>query len=139
MKTIATTFTALAILGASHFQAAAGDREWATAGKILTGVVAGAAIARAFEPVPVYTTTTYYPAPVVYAPTPAPVFIQPAPAIVYAAPPAVVYSAPVVYSTPIVVRPAPVYVAPRPFVSFHVGFGHSHSHGHWNHGHRHHR
>jgi hypothetical protein len=132
MKTIVTTLTALAIFGVSQQRATAGDREWATAGKVLTGVFAGAALARAFEPVPVYHTTTYYSAPVGYVPAPAPIVVS-RPVVVQAAP--VAYSAPVVYSTPMYVQPAPVYVVPAyvasaPVVRFHVGFGHGHHHYH---------
>ena len=77
MKTVVTSLTALALVSLPAFHAQAGDREWATAGKILTGVVAGAVIAKSFEPVPVYSA----PPPVVYAH---------APTVVYAPPPQVV-------------------------------------------------
>lgn len=119
MKKMILTLSALAILGASSPAVSAGDREWATAGKILTGVVAGSVLVRAFEPAPVY----YHPAPVYVHP--APVYVQAPP------PPTVVYSTPVyvqpapVYVTPapVYVQPAPVYVAPPPVVRFHFGFG----------------
>ena len=55
MKKLMATFAALAVVAGGMQKVSAGDREWATAGKILTGVVAGAVIARAIEPAPVYT------------------------------------------------------------------------------------
>ncbi|MBM3837985.1 MAG: hypothetical protein FJ398_08465 [Verrucomicrobia bacterium] len=121
MKTWIATFTSLAVLGMSAPSASAGDKEWATAGKVLTGLVAGAVIAKSFEPVPVYHAPAYYAAPVVQAPPP--VVVQHAPVVVYPQP---------VYVQPrlVYVRPAPVYVAPRPVVSFSFGFGpHHHHHG----------
>lgn len=128
MKTLFGTLTAAAILGASLQSTSAGDREWATAGKVLTGVVAGAALLKAFEPVPVYyQPVTYYMPPVVQAPPvyvqqPTVVYAQPAPAVVYARTPVVVHAAPVY------MRPAPVYFSPAPVVSFHFGFGRRHHH-----------
>ena len=105
MKTLIATLATAALLVGGMQHAAAGDREWATAGKILTGVVAGAVIASAIEPAPAYTyqSATWY--------APPPVYVQPAPVVVY--------------SAPICVRPAPVVVVgpPRPVVSFSVGFG----------------
>ena len=106
MKTLIAILATAALLVGGMQHAAAGDREWATAGKILTGVVAGTIIASAIEPAPVYTyrTETWY------APPP-PVYAQPAPVVVY--------------SAPVCVRPAPVIVfaPPRPVVSFSIGFG----------------
>jgi len=71
-------------------------------------VVAGAVIASAIEPAPVYTyqTATWY--------APPPVYVQPAPVVVY--------------SAPVCVRPAPVIVfaPPRPVVSFSIGRGYHH-------------
>ena len=106
MKTVIATLATAALLAGGTQHAAAGDREWATAGKILTGVVAGAVIASAIEPAPRY----IYPSATWYAPPP-PVYVQTAPVVVY--------------STPVCVRPAPVVVfgPPRPVVSFSVGFG----------------
>ena len=117
MKTLVATVTSLAVLELSAPSVSAGDREWATAGKVLTGLVAGAVIVKAFEPVPVYQATIYYSAPVAHAPRP--VVIQPAPVVVYAQPafvqPAMVY-----------VQPAPVYVVRPPVVSFSFGVGRQH-------------
>jgi hypothetical protein len=112
MKTLMATLATAALLAGGTHRAAAGDREWATAGKTLTGVVAGAVIASAIEPAPACTyqpATWYVPPPLVY--------VQPAPVVVYAA--------------PVCVRPAPVIVfAPaRPVVSFSIGRGyHPRSH-----------
>ena len=134
MKTTIATLTSLAVLGLSAPSVSAGDREWATAGKIPTGVVAGAAIVKALEPVPVYRTTTYY-APVVRAPSPAPIIIRSAPVLVQTVPvavqraPVIVYPQPVfVQSAPVYVQSAPVFVTPRPVVHFSVGFGRHHHH-----------
>lgn len=106
------TFTALALAGLAAMPAArAGDREWAVAGKVLTGIAAAHVISRAIEPAPtvVY---QYAPAPVVYQTAP-PVYVAAAPV----APPAPVYAP----TTAVVYQPAPtvVYVAAPPpvFVS----------------------
>ncbi len=137
MKKVVIALAVGGLLAASVQQSHAGDREWATAGKVLTGVVAGAIIAKSFEPQPVYTyssATIVAPAPVVYQPAPqvvyqpAPVVVQQAPQVVYAQPaPQVFYAQPqVVYvqPAPVYVRPAPVCYAPGPVVSFRIGVGH---------------
>lgn len=122
MKKLTTGLMVLAVTAALTQTARAGDREWATAGKVLTGVIAGAAIVHALQPQP---TCVYTAPPVVYAPTPAPVVYAPAP-------PAVVYApAPVVYAPPpprVVVYAAPVYLRPPPIVSVHFGMGYRHHH-----------
>lgn len=135
MKKMILGITALALAGAAVPAASANDCGWSTAGKILTGVVAGVAIGRALEPAPAYVPApAYYPyaapaysytycAPppppprpvVVYTPPPRPVVYVPAPPVVYA-------PAPVVACPPrVVVRP------PAVAVTFQWG-------GHWNHG-----
>lgn len=137
MKKVVIALAVGGLLAAGVQQSQAGDREWATAGKVLTGVVAGAIIAKSFEPQPVYTyssATIVAPAQVVYQPAPqvvyqpAPVVVQQAPQVVYAQPaPQVVYAQPqVVYvqPAPVYVRPAPVCYAPGPVVSFRIGVGH---------------
>jgi|SRR5437867_7665931 len=107
MKKLIAALAALAVVAGGMQTASAGDREWATAGKILTGVVAGTMLARALDPAPVYVYPTTY-----YAPPPPPaVFVQPAPVVVYR-PPVCVQSAPVVF-----------YAAPPPVLSFSIGFG----------------
>ena len=145
MKTKIVTAATLALLAAASVQnATAGDREWSTAGKVLTGVAAASIIARAFEPRPVYyvppPTTVVYQQPVAYTTyttAPAVVTSQPvatipnAPVVQYA--PAVpqqqvvVQSAPtVVYTQPAVVyAPSPVVYAPAPYPYYYgprVGF-----------------
>jgi hypothetical protein len=125
MKTAIATLTALAIFGGSSQRAFAGDREWATAGKVLTGVVAGSVLLKALQPAPVYyQPVTYYSVPVVQAPPP--VYVQSAPVYVQSAP--VVLSAPPIVMSPRIVyaQPAPIYFAPAPVVSFHVGPGWRH-------------
>jgi hypothetical protein len=147
MKIKIGTLSVATILIAASFQPAmAGDREWATAGKVLTGIAAGSIIARAFEPRPVvyaappgyYATTTVVAAPVYVQPAPVianapvvqtaptyaqqPVVVQQQPAPVYVQPAPVV-----VYQQPVYVQPAPIYAPvwayPRPVVSFRFGFG----------------
>ena len=114
MKTLIATLAMAALLAGGTQRAAAGDSEWATAGKILTGVIAGAVIAGAFAPAPVYSSQ-----PATWYAPPPPVYVQPAPMVVY--------------SAPVCARPAPVVVfaPPRVVVSFGIGRGsHQHSH-HW--------
>ncbi len=119
MKKVVTALAVCGLLIAGTQQSHAGDREWATAGKVLTGVIAGAVIAKSFEPAPV----VYHPAPTVVYQS-APVVVQ-QPQVIYTQP--VVYqTAPVVVqSAPVVVyRPAPVYYSPVPVVTRHYSFGH---------------
>ena len=116
MKNFMATLAVMAVLATGVQTASAGDREWATAGKILTGVAVGAAIAAAVEPPHVYA----YSGPAYYPPPPA-VCVQAAPVVVYPA--------------PICVRPGPVvvYGARPPVVSFRLGFagGYHHHPRHW--------
>jgi len=120
MKKMILTAVALTLVGAGIQNARAGDREWALAGKVLTGVFAASVITHAVvQPRPVYYSAPAYsygyaPAPtVVYAPPP-PVYFAPPPVVVYRAP---VYAAPVC---------APVYVAPAPVVGFRFSVGGGH-------------
>jgi hypothetical protein len=126
MKKVVTVLAVGGLLLAGAQQSHAGDREWATAGKVLTGVIAGAVIAKSFEPAPVYTQTTvvtHAPAPVVYQPAPTVVY-QSAPVVVQ---PRVVYvqPAPVVYHpAPVIVHRAPVvHHVHAPVVTHHYSFG----------------
>jgi hypothetical protein len=124
MKTLIAALIATAMLTAGAQRACAHDHGWSTAGKVLTGVAIGGAVASAFQPAPVYAApaVVYSQPQVVYAP--APVY-QPAPAPVYvAAPPVVVYAPPVYYP-----RPAPYYWG-GPVVSFRFGYGGGHGHYH---------
>ena len=96
-------------------QTFAGDREWATVGKVLTGVAVIHVIDRLVNPP---TQVVYVqPQPVVYA--------QP---VVYVQPQPVVYVQPVVYAQPV------VYVQPQPVVVVYGGWGrpvhHYHHHHH---------
>jgi hypothetical protein len=101
----------IAALGATlTTQTFAGDREWATVGKVLTGVAVIHVIDRIVNPP---TQVVYVqPQPVVYA---QPVVVQPAPVVYY--------------------QPAPVvYVQPQPVVVVHGSWGrpvhHYHHHHH---------
>ena len=118
MKKISIALSLLALTGSQVQTVSAGEQEWATAGKVLTGVFAAQAVASVFAPPPVYQTTVYYPGGPVYAAAPAyvaaqpPAYVQPAP--VYVAQPPVAYYAPPAY-----VQPYPgYYYAPRPVFSF---------------------
>ncbi len=111
----------VALAGASLQTAKAGDREWAVAGRVLTGVVAGAVIASAIDARADYSVSYRYGAPaycaprtVVYAPVP---------------PPRVVY-----VLAPVVVYREPVVVAPRAYVSVGYGYRHGHRYG-WSYDH----
>ena len=127
MKKTIAIFSLSAVAAASVQTASAGDREWATVGKVLTGVAAVHVLSHAFHPPPVYAREVVYAPPPVYtiaaartvavAPVvaPAPVYVQPAPVVVY--------------PRPVLVAP-PIYVTPRfyapPVLSVNVGFGHHH-------------
>jgi hypothetical protein len=139
MKKALMTVTAAALVSATAPGLHAGDREWATAGKVLAGVGAGLLLTRALQPEPVYAAPPVYvnPAPVVvhqpatviyqappvqqvvvqqqvqYVPAPQPVVVQ-QPVYVQPAPTVIYQPAPVVYAAPVYVRPAPVYVRPVP-------------------------
>lgn len=88
----------------------AGDREWATVGKVLTGVAAVTVIDRIVnppQPVVVYAqpVVVYQPAviasPVVIASPPTVVYVQPAPVIYYQPAPVIYYQpAPVFFNHP---------------------------------------
>src|SRR5688572_33435896 len=80
MKRALMTMTTLAVLGASAPRVEAGDKEWATAGKVMAGVGAAPLLAKAFEPEPVYVQRVYSPPP--FYVQPAPVFYQPPPLVV---------------------------------------------------------
>ena len=127
MKNLVLVAAVLTFTGAQIQTAQAGEREWATAGKILTGVAIGAVIAGAVDSHASYSVTystgpAYYPPPRVVCPPP----------VVYA-PPRVVYSPPVVYAPrPVVVyHPRVVYAPPVRYVRHgHDARGHGH-HGYY--------
>ena len=96
-------------------QTFAGDREWATVGKVLTGVAVIHVIDRIVNP----------PTQVVY--------VQPQP-VVYAQPVVYVQPQPVVYVQPVVYAQTVVYAHPQPVVVVYGGWGrpvhHYHHHHH---------
>lgn len=100
----------IAALGATlTSQTFAGDREWATVGKVLTGVAAIHVIDRVLNPP---TQVVYvHPQPVVYS---QPVVVQPQP-VVYVQPQPVVY-----------VQPS--YYCPPPAIVYYHGYHHHHVH-----------
>ena len=113
MKKIIAAVTVLALAGASLQTATAGDREWATVGKILTGVAAISLVSHAMDNRSANYAVSYSS----YAPAPcAPqrVICAPAPQVVYV-------PAPVVY------YPQPVYVTPYSYQRVNIGFGHDRS------------
>lgn len=118
MKKLILGMTVLAVAAAGLQTARAGDREWAVAGKILTGLVVASAINHAIA-------DESRCAPVYYS--------EPAPCRSYSycpPPPRVVYAPPVCYTpAPVVVYPAPVHCAPAPVVVFRGGYGGEHRHG----------
>ncbi len=131
MKKLILTAVAVAVVGLSAQTAHAGDREWATVGKVLTGVAAGVVIANAIDNGPGYTSVSYgnygyssgYSVSYTVS-TPAPC---PPPRVVCAPPPVVYAPAPVVVYQPVVCAPRPVYGV----TYAHPGRGHGHGHGRW--------
>jgi hypothetical protein len=132
----------LAVAAASVPKAQAGDREWATAGKVLTGVAVAGALHNIFAPRTEVVYTSYpqpvvVQQPVVYQQVPAQpvvaqqVVAQPAPVQVTQSGPTqtiVVPAQPTVVYQPVVYQPAPVvvYAAPAPVyvgrTYYHGGF-----------------
>ncbi len=134
MKKLILTAVAAGVVGFGVQSAHAGDREWATVGKVLTGVAAGVIIAKTLDSSPSYASVSYgYSAPsysVSYTvstpppcPPPPPVVCAPAPVVIqqpaiYCAP------APVVVRQPVFCTPSPVYT-----VTYnHPGRGHAYGH-----------
>lgn len=122
MKQLMIGLLSVALTGAALPQAHAGDREWSTAGKILTGLFAAQVIARAVEPAPVYVqpavTYSYAPAPAPVVVQSAPVYVQPQVQYVVAPPPPVYY-----------VQAAPVVVRTVPAINYYYGSGYSYGYG----------
>lgn len=135
MKKWILTATAVGLVALGTQSARAGDREWATVGKVLTGVAAGVVIARAVDAQPTYASVSYgYAAPsysvsyTVSTPPPCP------PPVVYAPAPVVYAPAPVVVYRPVVCAPRPVVYAPAPVYRHEYNRGerrHEYQHGRW--------
>ena len=134
MKKMILAAVTVAVVGMSAQTARAGDREWATVGKVLTGVAAGVVIARAVDCQPSYASVSYggYGCSSGYSvsysvstPPPCP------PPRVVCAPPVVYAPAPVVYQ-PVYCAPRPVYYyAPAPVYQVSYGYsGRSYGYGH---------
>ena len=121
MKKLILTASVLALLAANAPVARAGECGWSTAGKILTGVAAGVAVATAFDGNTHTTVTVGYGAPVACAPS-APVVYAPRRYVVAPAP--VVYAPRVVYAAPVYVAPAPVLVYSKYGHGKHRSWGH---------------
>jgi len=133
MKTTLTLLLAAAVTAASGTRVSAGDREWAVAGKVLTGVVAASVVARALDPGPPVYVAPAPCAPVVYAPPPV-VYVPPAPVVVCAPAPVYCPPPPVYYAPPVRVYRYPAPVIYRPGVRVEIGWGghgRGHGHGRW--------
>jgi len=122
MKKLILTTSVLALLAVHAPSVRASDCGWSTAGKVLTGVAAGVAIASSLDCGTRTTVTVGYGAPVVCPPV-TPVFYAPQRVVVAPAP--VLYAPRVVYTQRAYVTPAPVLVYSK--------------HGHGHHRHRWHR
>ena len=125
-KMILTGTVVLALAGASLQTARAGDREWATAGKVLTGVAIAGLVVAAAGGAPCNVNCAYS-APVYCPPSAPPCNYYSAPPAAYWPPAVVVQPAPVVYCPPPVVAcGGPVVIRhPRQFVRYEV------RHGYW--------
>ena len=96
-KMIMTGTMLLALAGAGLQSARAGDREWATVGKVLTGVAVAGLIVAAADGHAQASVGYSYGAPAYYPPPTPPCNYHPTPPpVVYCPPPVVVYRAPVV-------------------------------------------
>ena len=101
-----------ALVALTNVKVNAGDREWATVGKVLTGVAALHVVERIICPPQPQVVYVHQPVVVQSAPV---VHYVPAPQVVYVPSPQVVYVPQPVYYH----QPAPVVVV------------HGHNHGHW--------
>lgn len=110
MKTMILTGTViLTLAGAGLPSARAGDREWATVGKVLTGVAVAGLIVAASDGHVQGSVNYYSYGPPAYCPPPAPPcnYYYPAPPPVVYCPPPAVYYAPPVAGYPVVYQPNP--------------------------------
>ena len=105
-QALAALIVAGMLVGAPGRQAEAGDREWAVAGKVLTGLIVLDAVTSPYR-----APTVVYQRPAVYY---APPVVYPQPSVVYQPP--VVYGPTVVYRQPTVYYP-PVYYGPTVYFS----------------------
>jgi len=105
-----------ALVALTNVKVNAGDREWATVGKVLTGVAALHVVERIICPPQPQVVYVHQPVVVQSAPV---VHYVPAPQVVYVQVPQVVYVSQPVY-----------YHQPAPVVGVH-GHNHGHNHGHW--------
>jgi hypothetical protein len=132
MRKLILTAVAVGVVGIGLQSAHAGDREWATVGKVLTGVAAGVIIAKAVDSSPACASVSYgYSAPgysVSYVASPPPPC--PPPPVVCAPAPVVIHQ-PVVYAPAPVVVTKPVFCMPSPTYTVtysHPGRGHAYGH-----------
>jgi hypothetical protein len=139
MKKMILTAVAVGVMGFGVQTTRAGDREWATVGKVLTGVAAGVLIAKTVDCEPACTSVSYGYATPSYSisytvstppPCPPPSPVMYAPARVVIQQPVVYVPAPVIVRQPVVCGPAPVYTVTYSY----PGRGHAYGHrnpGHW--------
>ena len=120
MKKLILAATILAMVGMHLQTAKAGEQQWSTVGKVLTGVAAASFIVSALDCQTAHCSVSYTystpacaPRPVVYAPRP--VVVAPAPVVVYRAPVYVPAYRPVVVAKTVKVR----------------GHGHQQQHRRW--------
>lgn len=101
MKKLIVVATLLALAGDSVQITRAGDCGGTTAGKILTGIAVGVAVANTLNYQPAYYSVTYS----WCAPCPAPVVYVPAPVVVY---------------------PRTVFITPQPLMNVNYSYGRGH-------------
>lgn len=125
----------LALTAADTSTATAGDQEWATVGKVLTGLAIASAVHHGGH---VSVTIGHPPPPVYVAPRPVviarpPVCVAPAPVVVRHRPPVFcppprVVRRPIVVQPPVIVHRPVVIGRPRHVVIAHEERGHRHRH-----------
>jgi hypothetical protein len=136
MKKLILTAVAVGVVGFGVQTAQAGDREWATVGKVLAGVAAGVLIAKTVDCEPAYASVSYGCAAPSYSvsysvstPPPCP----PPPSVVCAPAPVVVRQTVVYVPTPVVVRQPVVCVSAPVYTVTYSRPGHGHAYGHYKH------
>lgn len=114
MKTSIALVSGLALVSSPFVSSvSAGDREWATAGKVLTGIAAVHVLSRAFSPPPVYQTTYVVPSTPVFVQQPQVVYLPAQPLMVQQQSQQIIANAPTVAPAPIA-SAAPVYAPATP-------------------------